>query len=234
MFLRVGKQMSTYAIPIILILLVLSGCGGSSEASLNDPLNNYSRKARGSVVLAPRPVPAQYQGMAIQQLEGLSTTITYSEILGKETDKVYAGQEESSFSVGADAAAKPGTGSNFDPNIADNIMEYEGALIFSEGFVQTVYPSSEAGLFTLWFCSRQETAVDFSSRAGTDCVDPLFLLYSLERGPELKKGDLVQVASIIVGTREYTFRRNISGGDRARWIVPSVSVVRAKFIESVS
>jgi hypothetical protein len=209
--------MNKHVIMIISIMLVLSACGESTGSTL-----------------APKPIPEHYIGMSLADLKDTSTTLTYMEILGKEKDKVYGGQEESMASIGADAPAKPGTGSNFDPNIVDSIMEYEGTLVFSEGFIKTVYPSSKDGLFTLWFCSKEAAAVDFSSRAGTDCVDPLFLLYSLERGPELKEGDLVQVASIIVGTREYIFRRNISGGDRGRWIVPSVSVVKAKISETVS
>ena len=209
-----GNTMNKYTVVIISIMLMVSACGGSTE-----------------VRLAPKPVPTQYEGMSIEQLEGVSTTLTYMEILGKEKDKVYSGQKESLPLIGEDAPAKRGTGSNFDPSIVDSIMAHAGTLMFAQGYIQTVYPSAQEGLFTLWFCSSEETAVDFSSRAGTDCVDPLFLLYSLDRGPELKKGNLVQVASIIIGTREYTFRRNISGGDRGRWIVPSVSVVKAKFIE---
>ena len=221
-------------ISIILIGLVISACGaGSLGADLDDP-RGWRGGTLGGIVLAPKPVPTQYEGMSIEQLEGASTTLTYMEILGKEVDKVYAGQEESGALVGEDVPAKRGTGSNFDPSIVDNIMEYEGTLVFSKGHIETIYPSSQEGIFTMWFCSIAEVAVGFSSRSGTDCVDPLFLLYSLERGPELREGDLVQVASIIVGSREYSFRRNISGGDRGRWIVPSVSVVKAKLIESES
>ena len=231
---RIMKQMSKYAISIILIVLVISACGGGSSGADSDDPRGWRGGTQGNVVLAPKPVPTQYEGMLIEQLEESSTPLTYAEILGKEVDKVYAGQEESSFSIGEDVPAKPGTSSNFDPAIVDNIMEHEGTLVFSKGYIETIYPSSQEGIFTMWFCSIAELVVGFSSRSGTDCVDPLFLLYSLDRGPELREGDLVQVASIIVGTREYSFRRNISGGDRSRWIVPSVSVVKAKLIESES
>lgn len=180
---------------------IITACGGDNGES---PISS----------LAPRPIPSMYKDLSMDELELKSSDIDYSDILGTSNGEVYKGGD--------------------DPRIADNILKHEGTLIFTNGIIETVYPSSTEGLFTLWFCSS-EKAVKFSSigtvpLTGAQCIDPLFLLYDLTRGPELLEGDIVNVVGIVVGYRE----RMTSGGVLRTLITnnfrPTISVIKAELV----
>ena len=200
-------RLYTLVLSCILISGVLTSCGGDSS----------------TIVLAPKPIPSEYQGLSMEQLKSKSSDIAYSDILGVASGDVI-------------------TRSNtYDPKIAENIMKHEGSLVFFNGTIETVYPSSEEGTFTLWFCSSPGSA-KFSSEVDSQCIDPVFLLYDLDRGPKLKKGDLVDVSGTIAGTRTRVPKRRQAStiGSTARqpatitskniFVTPSISVIRAELV----
>ena len=186
-------RLHTLVLSLILTAAIATACSGDSS----------------TIVLAPKPIPSEYQGLSMEQLKSKSSDIAYSDIIGISSGEVI-------------------TRSN-DPKIAESIMKHEGSLFFFNGTIETVYPSSEEGTFTLWFCSSAGSA-KFSSEIASQCIDPLFLLYDLDRGPKLKRGDLVDVSGTIVGTRT----RSATGVEASRikntFITPSISVIRAELV----
>ena len=185
-------RLYTLVLISIAVAAVLTACGGGSSTA----------------VLAPKPIPSEYQGLPMEQLKLKSSDLSYQDILGN-----------------------PSTGES-DPNIADNIMKHEGSLFFSNGIIEKVYPSSQEGVFTLRFCSSGGVA-NFSFETNSECVDPLFLLYDLDRGPELKKGDLIDVSGTVVGnrTRSGSGLSMPDGSQTNTFITPSISVIRAEFVD---
>ena len=194
-------RLYTLVLSFILIAGLLTACGGGSS----------------TVVLAPKRIPSEYQGLSMEQLKLKSSDLSYQDILGNLS-----------------------TGES-DPNIADNIMKHEGSLVFFNGTIEIVYPSSEEGTFTLWFCSSPGSA-KVSSEVASQCIDPVFLLYDLDRGPKLKKGDLVDVTGIIAGTRTRvskqrqgstigsTARQSASITSKNIFVTPSISVIKAELL----
>ena len=192
----------TLILSLLLTATIITACGGGNGGS---PTSS----------LAPKPIPSEYKDLPMEELKSKSSDIDYSDILGTSSGAVY-------------------TGGN-DPRIAENIVTHEGTLLFFNGTIETVYPSSEEGTFTLWFCSS-EKALQFSAigtvpLTGAQCVDPLFLLYDLTRGPKLQEGDIVNMAGIIVGYRE----KMTSGGVLRTLITinfrPTISVIKAELVD---
>jgi len=193
--------MKVYALVLSCIVIsgVLASCGGGSS----------------TVVLGPKPIPSEYQGLSMKQLKSKSSNIAYSDIIGTTSGEVI-------------------TRSN-DPKIAESIMKHEGSLFFFNGTIETVYPSSEEGTFTLWFCSSEGTQ-DIAYREGNKviCIDPLFLLYNVDRGPELQEGDSVNISGTIVGTRGKPgsgIKVGAAGDPLHRiptFTTPSMSVIKAE------
>ena len=172
-----------------------------------------------TLVLKPNPIPEQYVGLSIESLVSKSGGISYQDVVGHTTEGVYKGGN--------------------DPAITENIEKQIGVLFSSTGMIEKAFPSSEEGVFTFWFCRLTGTEADgkfnAQSRTGQDCLDPLFLLYDLERGPELKQGDIVTIVGNIVGSRKKTGTTpdggSGSGGSasgRTIFITPSISVIQAK------
>ena len=169
----------------------------------------------GSIVLGPEEISAEYIGLSMADLANKSSDITHKNLVGSTTQGVYKG------------------GNN--PEIIENVMKHEGTLLHGRGVIEAIYPSSQAGTFTFWFCSLEREGATFSSRAGTDvradvCVDPLFLLYNLERGPELSKGNIIEFAGVVVGTQKKQGSRIEGIETYALFINPSVSVIKAELI----
>ena len=171
----------------------------------------------GPIILKPDPIPKEYQGMSLGTLTDISEDLSYAQILGS-TRADYSGGS--------------------DPKIEDSIMKRKGELFSDSGVVESIYASSEPGVFTLWVCSVKGVEIDatFSSHSSTgkNCIDPLFLLYELDRGPELKKGVLIRMVGVVVGTRKKP-GTNPDGGQgaggktaRTLFIVPSISVIKAE------
>ena len=197
----------TLVLSLILTAAMATACSGDSSTT----------------VLAPKPIPSEYQGLSMEQLKSKSSDIAYSDILGISSGDVI-------------------TRSNtYDSKIAENIMKHEGSLVFFNGTIEIVYPSSEEGTFTLGFCSSPGSA-KVSSEVASQCIDPVFLLYDLDRGPKLKKGDLVDVTGIIAGTRTRvskqrqgstigsTARQSASITSKNIFVTPSISVIKAELL----
>ena len=171
------------------------------------------------LVLKPDPVPEQYAGLSLASLLSKSEGLTYHDVVGSTTEGVYKGGN--------------------DPAITKNIAKQVGVLFSSTGMIEKAFPSSEEGVFTFWFCRLEGTELDGKfnpqSRTGQDCLDPLFLLYDLERGPELKQGDIATIVGNIVGSRKKTGTTPDGGSGtggsasgRTIFITPSISVIHAK------
>ena len=172
-----------------------------------------------ALVLKPDPIPEEYTGLSIESLLSKSESVNYQDVVGHTAKGVYRGGN--------------------DPAITKNIEKQIGVLFSSTGMIEKAFPSSEEGVFTFWFCRLEGTESDGKfnpqSRTGQDCLDPLFLLYDLERGPELKQGDIVTIVGNIVGSRKKTGTTpdggSGSGGSasgRTIFITPSISVIQAK------
>ena len=198
---------------VTIISLLIFACGGG-----------------GSVVLGPEKIPSQYEGLSMGELAAQSSDISHQDIIGTTSEGEYTGGDNT--------------------EIAANILKHKGTLLHDIGVIETVYPSSKEGVFTLWFCSlgegdqtlsgNVENGGSFTGSADTssdDCDDPLFLLYDRDRGPELKTGDIIEVAGVIVGSQKKAGPRmmgqdnsSISGTTRLQhkvFLKPSISVIKA-------
>ena len=150
---------------------------------------------------APRPVPSEYQGLSMGELKAQAKDLMYEDLIKG------GGQDWRS-----------------DPTVEENLMKHEGELVWFEGLIDTVFESTEPDTYQLWLCGVPEPGQE---RAGITCVEPVFLLYSLDRGPKLEKGSGVQIAGIVVGS----YKRAVStggGGNVFRILTPMVSVIKAE------
>ena len=177
----------------------------------------------GAVVLGPEKIPSQYEGLSMGDLAAQSSDITHEEIIGTTSEGEYTGGD--------------------NKEIAANILKHSGTLLHDTGVIETVYPSSKEGVFTLWLCSLGEgdttlsgdveNRASFTGSADTssdDCDDPLFLLYDLDRGPEPKTGDIIEVAGVIVGSQKKAGPRTLGGSTWLQhkvFLKPSISVIKA-------
>ena len=190
-----------YALMATLITASMFACGGGGS---------------GSIVLGPQEIPTEYADLSMGDLENRSSDITHKELIGSTKQGVYKG------------------GNN--PEIIENVMNHEGTLRHMRIFLLQNNVRTHEGTFTFWFCSLEREGATFSSRAGTDvradvCVDPLFLLYNLDRGPELSKGDVIEFAGVVVGTQKKQGSRIEGIETYALFINPSVSVIKAELID---
>ena len=189
----------------LVLLGILSACGGDNP-----------------IVLKPHPISSEYQGLSMEELKSKSSDISYREILGE------APQSDSS----SKGIAAPIKGKYVDPAIAKNIMNHEGTLLWFKGIVQKAYPSSVEGVFTLWACTlNQAIELTGQTNESAKCNDPLFLLYDLDRGPQLKEGDIIAVSGVIVGSR--TKKPNKAEEDTVGpRLTPTISVIKALLVEN--
>ena len=165
-----------------------------------------------STVLRPNPISVEYQGLSMEALSAQASEISYKDIIGETSKGAYT--------------------SGNDPKIVENISNHEGVLMLARGWVEKIYPSSEEGVFTVWLCSLDE-GVEFSREAGESCIDPIFLLYQLDRGPVLKENDSIVVAGVITGSRTRVTNTMYSNPAWQNVILaPSVSVAKAEFLQS--
>ena len=106
--------------------------------------------------------------------------------------------------------------------------------MFASGWVEKIFPSSTEGVFTIWLCSLDE-GVEFSRKASKSCIEPVFLLYELDRGPELKENDSIVVAGVITGSRKKTPSRGEVSNTNPAWqtviLSPTISVIKAALID---
>ena len=198
---------------ILMMSIVLSGCGsdredvgdGASLGRIHIPKSAVS----GGVVLKPDEIPKEYQGLSMSELREKSSNMSYAELIG---------------------STKSDSGSTITPTDASVILNHVGTLLHYHVALEEIYPSSQEGVFTMWACSVVE-AEEVSSIAtqlvGEHCIDPVFLLYDLTRGPTLSKEDIVEIAGIVVGSRKKKgtgFKTSMTPGE---FVTPEISVIKA-------
>ena len=186
----------------LIVGLLLSACGGGSD----DPY-------------APSEISKEHQGLSLSELKSMASDISYNELIGH-----------------------PGEGIFFDlqnPRIIENIEMHNGTLIHSEGFVEAIYPSEDKSRLTVWICPKSELtdasvygrkdapSADEESVEEFNCRESLFLLYDLNRGPNLSEGDVMEFAGTIVGGQKKTSRLDMAGSGSSKGYHPKVSVIKA-------
>ena len=198
---------------ILMMSIVLSGCGsdredvgdGASIGRIHIPKSAVS----GGVVLKPDEIPKEYQGLSMSELREKSSNMSYAELIG---------------------STKSDSGSTITPTDASVILNHVGTLLHYHVALEEIYPSSQEGVFTMWACSVVE-AEEVSSIApqlvGAHCIDPVFLLYDLTRGPTLSKKDIVEIAGIVVGSRKKNGTVFKTGDKPGGFVAPEISVRKA-------
>ena len=81
-------------------------------------------------------------------------------------------------------------------DLTDNIDEYKGTLVWLMGKVAIVFEGTQANTYQIYVNINHITEV-----AGTKVDkwrDPVLILHSKERGPEIKVGDKIQFASTVL------------------------------------
>ena len=168
---------------------------------------------------APKEILKEHQGLTLSQLKSMSSDITYDELIGH-----------------------PGKGMFFDPSnpkLIGNIEKHNGTLLYSEGFVEVIFPSSDTSRITVWVCPKSEYT-DASQYGRKDapsaeedeveefnCREAAFLLYNLSRGPNLTRGDVIGFSGIVAGGQVKTSKADMAGRGGFRSYHPKVSVTKA-------
>ena len=133
------------------------------------------------IILQPDPIPVEYQDLSMDELKDISSGLSYEDIIGDKEKGIYK--------------------SELDPAISKHILKQKGTLVYFEGVVEEIYPSSQEGIYTFWLCTSGWDSLRQDGVAVANCGGPLFVLYSLDLGPELKKGEMIKVAATIFGSR---------------------------------
>ena len=84
----------------------------------------------------------------------------------------------------------------YDLNVSTDY--YKGNLVWFEGKVKEVFEGEQSGTYQITIDTKHVTEV--AGNKVDKWRDPIFLLYSLERGPELHENDMVQFAGTVLGT----------------------------------
>ena len=171
------------------------------------------------IILQPDPIPVEYQGLSVDALKNISSGLSYVDILGDKEKGIYK--------------------SPIDPAITESILKHKGELVYFEGMIEEIYPSSKEGVYTFWLCTSSWDRLRKDGIAVAECGDPLFVLYSLDLGPELKQLEVVKVAATIVGSRPKQSRdmnniiRNPAGGGQISmaYTAPEVSAIKVEYME---
>ena len=116
------------------------------------------------------------------------------------------------------------TGASYDDILSD-IEDYEGKLVWFDGEINQIHEGSVKDTYQIWLCAG-------GGARGRVCDQPVMLLYSFDRGPELSDGDRVQAAGIMVGTtkRAVNLGAGVSSGGRTLVTTPMVSVIKAELV----
>ena len=102
----------------------------------------------------------------------------------------------------------------YDLNVSTDY--YKGNLLWFEGKVKEVFEGEKSGTYQVTIDTKHVTEV--AGNKVDKWRDPILLLYSLERGPELHKDDMVQFTGTVLGTYTtkeqnltmYQFSREVS------------------------
>ena len=114
----------------------------------------------------------------------------------------------------------------YDLNVSTDY--YKGNLLWFEGKVKEVFEGKKSGTYQITIETKHVTEV--AGNKVDKWRDPIFLLYSLERGPELHENDMVQFTGTVLGTymtKEFGLRNPASGAPTTRYI-PMVDAIKVE------
>ena len=181
--------------------LLLSSCGGGGGDEDK---------------LTPQEISKEHLGLSLNELKSMASDISYNELIGH-----------------------PGEGMFLDPanpRIVENVKKHTGTLIYSRGFTEVVYPSKDKSRVTIWLCPTTEepkssivvVRVKQTTEDLFNCKESLFLLYDVNRGPALTKGDVVEVAGVVVGGQKKSTVMGSSLSNQSISYHPTVSVIKVE------
>lgn len=150
---------------------------------------------------SPRPVPKEYQGLNVEQLKIKSKGLVYTDLIIDRGDW------------------------RSKPHVEEHLNSQLGELVWFEGRIDKIYDGSEPNVFQAWICTGDKVG---TTQIGDKCKDPIFALYSNDRGPELLEGKFAQIAGIVIGNH----KRPISTGEHNwsfRSYTPLISVIQAQY-----
>ena len=193
--------------PVILALIItvttFSACGGGDADEK-------------PIILQPDPIPVEYEGLSMDELNERSSGLSYGDILGDKEKGIYK--------------------SDTDPAITESILKHKGKLVYFEGMVEEIYASSQEGVYTFWMCTSGWDSLRQDGIAVAECGDPLFVRYSLDLGPELAKGGMINLAATIFGSRtkksrgmQITWQASVSTS--VLYTTPEVSTIKLELID---
>ena len=84
----------------------------------------------------------------------------------------------------------------YDLNVSTDY--YKGNLVWFEGKVKEVFEGENSGTYQVTIDTKHVTEV--AGNKVDKWRDPIFLLYSLERGPELHENDMIQFTGTVLGS----------------------------------
>ena len=149
-------------------------------------------------LLKPHPIPQQYKGQSIELLKTRSGDFSYDDLI----------------IGGGDWRSRP--------DVAEHLDKAVGRLVWFQGRIDRVFVSVETTNYQIWLCAKEVEI------GGNRCGNPVFLLYSSERGPEIIEGDTVQVAGLVVGSYKRSVK--IANPGYMRILTPMVSVIKAETV----
>ena len=168
------------------------------------------------IILQPDPIPVEYQGLSMDALKTISSGLSYKDIVGDKEKGIYE--------------------SDTDPAITESILKHKGKLVYFEGMVEEIYASSQEGIYTFWLCTSGWDSLRQDGIAVAECGDPLFVRYSLDLGPELAKGGMINLAATIFGSRtkksrgmQITWQASVSTS--VLYTTPEVSTIKLELID---
>ena len=116
-------------------------------------------------------------------------------------------------------------------DVTIDIENYKGKLIWYEGKVDRLFKGSKPNTFQVWVHVTHVSEV-----AGTKVDkwrDPILLLYSLERGPELKADDSLQFVGTVLGLYVTSEQRLPGSGMTNKRYYPQVNAIKVDLVDKL-
>ena len=116
--------------------------------------------------------------------------------------------------------------------LRDNIDNFNGDLVWFSGQISKVFQGSEPNSFQIYV---DVTHITESTDAKVDrWRDPILLLHSLDRGPELHQGNMVQFAGTVHGIFSTKIQKHPGSAEAQVWDMPVISVIKAEPVSESS
>ena len=124
----------------------------------------------------------------------------------------------------AELKAKSNTPAYID--LRDNIDNFNGDLVWFSGQISKVFQGSEPNSFQIYV---DVTHITESTDTKVDpWRDPILLLHSLDRGPELHEGSMVQFAGTVHGIFSTKIKHYSETSAAQAFNMPIISVIKAE------